>query len=80
MENPIEMDDLGVPLFLETPIYLFTEVWMEHLELSTDSLESGKEKCRHPGQSVGENSWRRSDTTASGRDGEMLIMFHMVNN
>ena len=31
-----------------------------------------KEKCRHPGQSVGENSWRRSNT--SGRDGEMLIM------
>ena len=23
MENPIEMDDLGVPLFLETPIYVF---------------------------------------------------------
>ena len=22
MENPIEMDDLGVPLFLETPIYI----------------------------------------------------------
>ena len=22
MENPIQMDDLGVPLFLETPIYL----------------------------------------------------------
>ena len=22
MENPIKMDDLGVPLFLETPIYL----------------------------------------------------------
>ena len=21
MENPIEMDDLGVPLFLETPIF-----------------------------------------------------------
>ena len=21
MENPIEMDDLGVPSFLETPIY-----------------------------------------------------------
>ncbi len=21
MENPIEIDDLGVPLFLETPIY-----------------------------------------------------------
>ena len=25
MENPIKMDDLGVPLFLETPIYgIFT--------------------------------------------------------
>ena len=23
MENPIKMDDLGVPLFLETPIYAF---------------------------------------------------------
>ena len=21
MKNPVEMDDLGVPLFLETPIY-----------------------------------------------------------
>ncbi len=24
MENPITMDDLGVPLFLETPIYIKT--------------------------------------------------------
>ena len=23
MENPIKMDDLGVPLFLEAPIYFF---------------------------------------------------------
>ena len=23
MENHIKMDDLGVPLFLETPIYMF---------------------------------------------------------
>ena len=23
MENPIRMDDLGVPLFLETPIYIY---------------------------------------------------------
>ena len=22
MENPLKMDDLGVPLFLETPIYM----------------------------------------------------------
>ncbi len=24
MEKPIEMDDLGVPLLLETPIYLYS--------------------------------------------------------
>ena len=23
MENPIKMDDLGIPLFLETPIYIY---------------------------------------------------------
>ena len=23
VENPIKMDDLGVPLFLETPIYIY---------------------------------------------------------
>ena len=23
MKNPIKMDDLGVPLFLETPIYVY---------------------------------------------------------
>ena len=23
MENPIKIDDLGVPLFLETPLYLY---------------------------------------------------------
>ena len=23
LENPIKMDDLGVPLFLETPIYIY---------------------------------------------------------
>ena len=26
MENPIKIDDLGVPLFLETPIYIYTYV------------------------------------------------------
>ena len=27
MENPIKMDDLGVPLFLETPIYLRAQAY-----------------------------------------------------
>ena len=26
MENPIKMDDLGVPLFKETPIFWFSEM------------------------------------------------------
>ena len=25
VENPIKMDDLGVPLFLETPIYILSQ-------------------------------------------------------
>jgi len=28
MENPIEMDDLGVPLFKETPIYIYIYMFL----------------------------------------------------
>ena len=28
MENPIKMDDLGVPLFLETPIYIYIYIFV----------------------------------------------------
>ena len=28
MENPIKMDDLGVPLFSETPIYLYIFIYL----------------------------------------------------
>ena len=34
MENPIQMDDLGVPLFLETPVYRGIYFW----ELSDGNL------------------------------------------
>ena len=30
MEKPIKMDDLGVPLFLETPIYIINAVPCGH--------------------------------------------------
>ena len=33
MENPIEMDDLGVPLFSETPI------WKDAFDVGIDFLE-----------------------------------------
>ena len=43
-ENPIKMDDLGVPLFLETPIYLSTDIgfekkWFLINPTATDELE-----------------------------------------
>ena len=28
MENPFKMDDLGVPLFLETPIYIYIIIYV----------------------------------------------------
>ena len=33
MENLIKMDDLGVPLFLETPIYFFQKTSINMLDL-----------------------------------------------
>ena len=37
MENPIKMDDLGVALFLETPIYIYI-----YIKLMISSFPSGK--------------------------------------
>ena len=34
MENPIKMDDLGVPLFLETPIYIYTYIYLRAREVN----------------------------------------------
>ena len=34
MDNPIKMDDLGVPLFLETPIFPFPELGYVSSDLS----------------------------------------------
>ena len=45
MENPIKIDDLGVPLFLETPIYV--ETWVVFLFCQSSDgcvLEIGEEK------------------------------------
>ena len=33
MENPIKMDDLGVPLFLEIPIYIYTYTMMKYAKM-----------------------------------------------
>ncbi len=44
METPIKMDDLGVPLFLETPIYSIaahdTRPCSTHLEVRQLQLQS----------------------------------------
>ena len=35
MEKPIKMDDLGVPIFLETPIYsMNNDTNMSHIDMS----------------------------------------------
>ena len=40
MENPIKMDDLGIPLFLETPKYPFWgDQTMTELSLKFDKVE-----------------------------------------
>ena len=36
MENPIKMDDLGVPLFLETPRYVYEKTLPQNSERSHD--------------------------------------------
>ena len=45
MENPIEMDDLGVPLFLETPILFWSNscLWtFRSFQLSLQTLNIWK--------------------------------------
>ena len=38
MQNPIKMDDLGVPLFLETPIWLSRLIHLIHLMVAGNSI------------------------------------------
>ena len=40
MENPIKIDDLGVPLFLETPIWKMTLLGIHQLGISNDSHQN----------------------------------------
>ena len=50
MENPIKMDDLGVPLFLETPIYIYIQDFrkknslLRHPQFSPDFWVNRKTK------------------------------------
>ena len=37
MENPIKIDDLGVPLFLETPIFLYFLIYIPKYEVIRDT-------------------------------------------
>ena len=44
MENPIKMDDLGVPLFLETPIFLYQMAMNPMAGIRNTSPEKHKHK------------------------------------
>ncbi len=49
MESPIKMDDLGVPLFLETPIYKYNKSWTSsHTETKVFGILVGHPKNRSP--------------------------------
>jgi len=40
MENPIKTDDLGVPLFSETPIYIdLNDIFVEVIDCSCETLK-----------------------------------------
>ena len=73
MENPIKIDDLGVPLFLETPkVVFFRQVtflavakgihevgglWMESGTIATRKLQYGK-KCAVSGSGFKKKTFR----------------------
>ena len=53
MENPIKMDDLGVQLFLETPIYIHRHPQPStHKPASPGDLQWVSEKFPYHGQKV----------------------------
>ena len=43
MENPIKMDDLGVPLFLEAPRYNHLKMYLGVVPLDSHNLHSSKQ-------------------------------------
>ena len=62
MENPIKMDDLGVPLFLETSIYIHhVFCWcvgiILQLSLSTSPQRKQGRPCRLKNSSTFEGEW-----------------------
>ena len=48
MENPIKMDDLGVPLFLETPIYTIIGVKQLTNLIGSNHWSKSRERCDYP--------------------------------
>ena len=59
MESPIKMGDLGVPLFLETPIWVQTLVsFFEGLSHITDDVMGPGSQSRMTSQSGWEFDWR----------------------
>ena len=53
MENPIKMDDLGVPLFLETPIYIYTFCFDKSLPVGTFDLLADENSSLQTSLSLG---------------------------
>ncbi len=55
VENPIKMDDLGVPLFLETYIYIYIYIYIYRRMSFWKTLLTPREKIRLPFLSLPKN-------------------------
>ena len=59
MENPIRMDDLGVPPFKETPIWI---LWVKESPQKKNRLGKGKKKQREDTREMTPlKEWHRVD-------------------
>ena len=68
MENPIKMDDLGVPLFSETPIVIFPQTMVTFTQVV--QVHSPKQQTNHPSiggnksqKSITQTAWKNMNTT-----------------
>ena len=66
MENPIQMDDLGVPLFSETPIYCQLSDYMCHRS----------HLLREPETATGIECWRMSFPKRGGKNIFLRMVIH----
>ena len=72
MENPIRMDDLGIPLFLKPPIWIFYNLSIHHMIYPSLKLSVGK-----PGK---KGAWNTIYVSFLGRGAFRPILDSLLGN